>query len=62
MSDLCQRARKSGTCPLSLLNEECSLYDIMDGFQILVFKLIDDNGTVTYSRVAAAAPSFHRPC
>ena len=33
MSLLYQRARNSGSCPPSILLEECSIFDSLDGFE-----------------------------
>ena len=53
MSLLYQRARNSGSCPPSILLEECSIFDSLDGFEGAMNKVIDDNGTFTLVR---------RPC
>ena len=44
MSVLYQRVRSVGSCPPSLLLEECSKYDNLDGFETAMSKIIDDNG------------------
>ena len=44
MSLLYQRARSSGSCPPSILLEECSMFDNLDGFEMAINKVIDDNG------------------
>jgi hypothetical protein len=53
MSLLYQRARNSGLCPPSILLEEFSAFDSLDGFEEVMNKVIDDNGASTLVR---------RPC
>lgn len=53
MSLLYQRARNSGSCPPSILLEECSAFDNVDGFEVAMNKVIDDTG---------AYPLVRRPC
>lgn len=51
MSLLYQRARSSGSCPPSILLEECSVFDCSDGFEVAMNKVIDDNGAYCVSFV-----------
>jgi hypothetical protein len=58
MSLLYQRARNSGLCAPSLLIEECSAFDSLDGFDVAMYHVIDANGTFVVacpSSVFAAA-------
>jgi hypothetical protein len=45
MSLLYQRARNSGLCSPSLLVEECSAFDSIDGFDVAMNQVVDNNGT-----------------
>jgi hypothetical protein len=51
MSSLYLRARSTGLCPPSILLEECSTFDNVDGFEVAINKVIDDNGGCTPSFV-----------